>query len=95
VAGGANISELITIGAGECATAVAEELAFEQVARDRGAVEGDERLSLAIGEVVDRTREDLFAGSAFARNRPVAAGGVLRSTCPRTTARGCGDGREV
>ena len=35
---------MVAVGAGEGAAAVAEQLAFEQVARDGGAVEGDERL---------------------------------------------------
>ena len=44
VAGGADQAELIAVGAGEGAAAVAEQLALEQVARDGGAVEGDEGL---------------------------------------------------
>ena len=45
VAGGADQAELIAVGAGEGAAAVAEQLAFEQVARDGGAVERDEGLA--------------------------------------------------
>ena len=44
VAGGADQAGVVAVGAGEGAAAVAEELAFEQVARDGGAVERDEGL---------------------------------------------------
>ena len=43
-AGGADEARVVAVGAGERAAAMAEELAFEQIARDGGAVEGDERL---------------------------------------------------
>ena len=43
-AGGADQAELVAVGAGEGAAAVAEQLALEQVARDGGAVERDEGL---------------------------------------------------
>jgi hypothetical protein len=81
---------VIAVGSGEGAAAVAEELAFEEVAGDRGAVEGDEGLVGAIGEVMNRAGENFFAGAALARYRPVAADGGSRSICRRTTARGCG-----
>ena len=57
---------MIAVGAGEGAAAVAEELALEQVARDGGAVERDERLLGAVGEGVDRAGQDFLAGAAFA-----------------------------
>ena len=50
VAGGANEAGVVAVGAGEGAAAVAEQLALEQVARDGGAVEGDERLAAARSE---------------------------------------------
>ena len=50
VAGGADQAELVAVGAGEGAAAVAEQLAFEQVAGDGGAVERDERLLPARSE---------------------------------------------
>ena len=50
---------MVAVGAGEGAAAVAEELTFEQVAQDGGAVEGDEGFLGAVGEIVDRAGEDL------------------------------------
>src|SRR5262249_9504240 len=66
LAGAANQAELIVVGAGEGAAAVSEQLAFEQVAGDCGAVERDKRALGAVGEVVDGAREDLLAGAALA-----------------------------
>ena len=56
---------MIAFGAGEGAAAVAEQLAFEQVAGDGGAVEGDERFLCAVGEFVDGACEDFLAGPAL------------------------------
>ena len=81
---------MIAVGAGEGAAAVAEELAFEQVAWDGGAVEGDEGLLGSVREVMNGAGEDFLAGAALARNRPVAADGDSRSICRQTTVRGCG-----
>ncbi len=52
--------------AGECSAAIAEELRVEHVARDGGAVEGDERLVLAGRGVVQGVSEKFLAGTAFA-----------------------------
>src|SRR6202008_933278 len=53
-------------GAGEGALLVAEELALEQRVGQRGAVDGDERLAPARGEVVDGLGDELLAGAALA-----------------------------
>ncbi len=63
---GADDAEVIAVGAGERAAPMAEQLALEQVARHRGAVERDERLLRARREVVDGAGEDFLAGAAFA-----------------------------
>ena len=55
--------------AGEGAALVAEQLAFQQVLRDRAAVDGDERLLGARPEVVQRLRQRLLAGAAFAQQQ--------------------------
>jgi hypothetical protein len=55
-------------GAGERALLVAEELALDQIARDRGAVHADERLVLARAVLVERARDELLAGAALARD---------------------------
>ena len=52
--------------AGERAAHVAEELALEQVLRDRGAVDGQEDALRDLAEVVDGARDDLLAGAALA-----------------------------
>ena len=54
------------VGAGEGALAVAEQLALEHVAGDRGAVEGHERPVGAIGRAMDHAREHLLAGAGLA-----------------------------
>ena len=52
--------------AGEGAFLVAEQLGFQQVLRDRGAVDGDEGLLRAVGAAVNVARQHLLAGPAFA-----------------------------
>src|SRR5262249_1975497 len=52
--------------AGERAALVAEELALDQLLRDRGAVHLDERLVLPRRVVVERARDELLAGAALA-----------------------------
>ena len=52
--------------AGEGAALVAEELALEQLARDRGGVDGDEGRVGARARRVDRARHQLLAGPALA-----------------------------
>ena len=54
------------VGAGECAPAVPEQLAFEHLSGDRGAVEWNERLLRAPGRAMDRAREHFLAGARFA-----------------------------
>ena len=54
------------VGAGERALAVAEQLAFEHVARHGGAVEREERAVGAVGGAVNRAREHLLAGAGLA-----------------------------
>src|SRR5262249_50822157 len=66
VAGGADEAELIAVGAGEGAAAVAEQVAFEQVARDRGAIEGGERFVRTVRRVVERARQNFFSSAALA-----------------------------
>src|SRR4029077_8134254 len=63
--GGADQAELVAVGAGEGAAAVAEELAFQQIARDGGAIEGDEGLGGAVGEFMNGAGENLLAGAAL------------------------------
>ena len=54
------------VGAGEGALAVAEQLALEHVARDGGAVEGQERPVGAVRGAVDGAREHFLAGAGLA-----------------------------
>jgi hypothetical protein len=52
--------------AGEAALLVAEQLALDQVGRDRAAVEHDQLAALARRHLVDRLRHDLLAGPGLA-----------------------------
>ena len=52
--------------AGEGALLVAEELGFDQVARDRRHVDGDERALAALAVIVQRAGHELLAGAGFA-----------------------------
>jgi hypothetical protein len=53
-------------GAGEGAFFVAEELAFDEVFGDGGAIEGDEGAGVAGAFAVERAGDELLAGAAFA-----------------------------
>src|SRR5690606_35942553 len=55
--------------AGERALHVAEELALEEIARDRGAVHADQRPLATRARVVDRARDQLLAGARLARDQ--------------------------
>ena len=54
------------VGAGEGALLVTEEFAFDEVARDRGHVDGDERSFLALAVIVQGARDQFLAGAGFA-----------------------------
>ena len=62
-------------GAGEGAAFMAEQLAFQQVLRNRAAIDGDERLLGARTEFVQRLRQGLLAGAAFAQQQHRDVGG--------------------
>jgi hypothetical protein len=47
---------------------VAEQFRLDQVARDRGHVDGHERAASALAVIVQRARHQLLAGSRFARD---------------------------
>ena len=55
------------VGAGEGALLVAEQLGFDQVARDRRHVDGDERAVAALAVVVQRARDQFLAGARSRR----------------------------
>jgi len=57
---------VLAVGAGEAALLVAEDLAFDQVRRDRAAVDREEGALAAPAQVVDGLRDDLLAGAALA-----------------------------
>ena len=62
-------------GAGESAFFVAEEFGFEQVARDRRGVDGDEGRVLARAVAVQRARHQFLAGAGFAVDQHRGVGG--------------------
>jgi hypothetical protein len=49
--------------AGEGAALVAEERGFDERFGERGAVDGDERFVGAVGQLVDRARDEFLAGA--------------------------------
>ena len=55
-------------GAGEAALLVAEELAFDQLRRHRGAIQGDERSGFARAALVQGARDQLLAGAGIAQD---------------------------
>ena len=54
------------VGAGERALLVAEQLALDQLARDRRHIDGDERAALAPAEIVQRLGDQLLARAGLA-----------------------------
>ena len=54
------------LGAGEGAALVTEELGLEQLARDRGGIEGDERAARSRAVSMQRPRDQLLAGARLA-----------------------------
>ncbi len=59
---------VVACGARECAGSVSEQLALDDLGRQRGAIQGHERLVASITQRVDGAREDLLAGACLARN---------------------------
>src|SRR5262245_54878455 len=59
----------------ECTFLMAEQLAFEQIERNRGAVHFHERTSAARAERVDRARDELFARTSLSVNQYGRLGG--------------------
>src|SRR5690606_12585375 len=62
------------IGAGEAALFMAEQLGFEQILAEGGAVDGEERFVAAIGRLVDRPGDEFLAGAALAADEDRGAG---------------------
>src|SRR6478736_2487859 len=60
--------DLLRDGAGECPLLVSEQLALEQIERDGRAIDLDERPAAPRAEVVNRPRNQLFAGAGLAFN---------------------------
>src|SRR5207253_5438298 len=52
--------------AGERALLVPEQLRLDERPRDRAAVDDDERLVLALGQGMDRLRDQIFSGAGLA-----------------------------
>jgi hypothetical protein len=60
---------------GKSASLVAEQLAFHQFARDRPAIDSDERPEPALGPCMQQARHHLFACARFTLNQYGAIGG--------------------
>ena len=92
VVGELELARLVLDRAGEGAALEAEQLRFEQLGRQRGAVHLDERLVAPERGGAERPRDKLLAGAAFAANedRDVGVGDALdQVAAPRPSAR-CG-----
>ena len=59
------LAGLVTVGAGEAALHVAEQLRFEKRLREAGAVDRDERTRSARGAHVDLSRDEILAHPAL------------------------------
>ncbi|HVH41971.1 MAG TPA: hypothetical protein VM925_06490 [Labilithrix sp.] len=67
-------SVALAVGAGERAALVSEELALDQIWRDRATVEGDERTARTMRARMDRVDEDVFANAALALDEDAHVG---------------------
>ena len=65
-AGSLEEADVLAVGAGEAPLLVAEDLAFDQVRRDRAAVDREERAGAPPAQVVHGLRDDFLAGAALA-----------------------------
>ena len=72
-------AEPARVGAGERALLVAEQLALDQLARDRRHVDGDERAVAALAEIVQRARHQLLAGAGLAGDQHGEVGVISRA----------------
>src|SRR5690606_39615339 len=66
----------VAVGAGERPLRVAEQLAFDELRRERPAVEGDEAAIAPAARLVDRARDQLLAGAALAGDADRRLGGA-------------------
>ena len=60
------LADVLFVGAGEGALLVAEQDRFDEVFRQRAAVDGDERLAAPIGAALDGARQQFLADARFA-----------------------------
>src|ERR1043166_1847229 len=68
------MSLALPVSAGKRAFFVAKEFAFQQILRDRIAVDGDEWTILLCATQMERLCHHFFAGTAFAQNQRGRAG---------------------
>src|SRR3989442_11064057 len=69
------------LGSREGAAFIAEQLGLQEVLRDGGAIDGEERLPVALAVFMNRPGDQLFSGPAFAENQDVDVhGGDRKST---------------
>ena len=87
------LADAAAVGPGEGALLVAEQLALQQVLRDGGAVEGQERRLGARAVLVDRPGHQLLAGAALSGDQHGkalvgdTADGLVRFLHPRAASR--------
>src|SRR5881396_4280530 len=78
------LADLELVGAGEGASLVTEQLAFQELPRHGGAVDLDEGPRPAGGEMVDRVGDELLASAGLARDEH---GDVDAGRLPKNLAR--------
>src|SRR6185312_4974580 len=66
---------MLAVRAGEAPLLVAEQLAFDELRRDRAAVDRQEGLQPPAADFMDRLRDDFLAGAALARDEHGRTGG--------------------
>src|SRR5438067_7453118 len=65
------LSDLARDGVGERSLLESEQLRFEKIGRDGGAIDADERFFAADSALVDRLREMIFADAGLAEEEDV------------------------
>src|SRR4029079_13407030 len=63
------LSGLALCGAGECSALIPEQLSLEQLLRQRGTVQRDERTVGSRGRAMQEASEDFFSGAGFAEQQ--------------------------
>jgi hypothetical protein len=83
-------SSSVCICAGECAAAVSEEFAFDEVFRDGAAVDGDEGFISSFALFVDSSGDHFLAGTGFSEDKDSGVSGCDAVDESSNAEHGCG-----